>query len=82
MANKHAITAVFLLSLGVWLFFYIAMPRAPLTAGELAVVVAICGAIVLGVQRVIAHFRKKDAPHDAALPDPKPPAAHLDNRKS
>jgi hypothetical protein len=81
LANKRAITAVFLLSFGVWLFFYIAMPRAPLTAPEIAIVVAVCGGVVLAAQRVIARFGKKAPTHDTPVPDTKPPASDLDNRK-
>jgi hypothetical protein len=50
---------VFLLSLAVWVFFYVKTPDAPLGAPEIAIVVALCGAIVLGVQRITRTVRKE-----------------------
>jgi hypothetical protein len=75
MPSRGAIFATFLLSLAVWLFFYIATPRAPLNAAEIAVVVAVSGAIVLGAQQAAGRFRKKTPANDnlTANAQPAPP---------
>jgi hypothetical protein len=41
---------IFALTLGVWTFFYIYTPEAPLTVRDTTVVVGICAALVLAVK--------------------------------
>jgi uncharacterized membrane-anchored protein len=59
MLSKGIIAAVFLLSLAVWLFFYVLTPRAPLGPAEMTIVVAVVGAMVLGARWLFLHFQKR-----------------------
>jgi hypothetical protein len=53
------IVAISSLSLAVWVFFYVILPEAPLTAAETTIVVGICAVIVFSVKRIWLRFHKR-----------------------
>ena len=51
-----ALVAILVLSLGVWMFFYLS-PGAPLDASETAVVVGVCALVVFVLRWAWARVR-------------------------
>jgi hypothetical protein len=58
-ASLGTVVAIGALSLVVWTVVYIYNPSTPLTQGETVIVVAVCAALVLGVQWILARFGSK-----------------------
>lgn len=56
---RGSAVATAVLALGVWVFFYIEHPSAPLTAGETLVVVAVSWVIVSLVRWAWKRIRKR-----------------------
>jgi hypothetical protein len=56
---KMQIAIVFVLSLGVWIFFRWRTPEAPLGPTETLVVVVVIGVAVFATDRLIRRFGRK-----------------------
>jgi hypothetical protein len=64
-ASTATLAAILVLSLGVWLFFYLS-PGAPLTGAETAVVVGACAGAVLLARWLWARLRRSGTSDDRA----------------
>lgn len=61
--KKYATTIVMILmlSLVIWVIFYILTPSAPLTAGETVVLVGFCGLVVVSLKWFYHFLFAKDS---------------------
>jgi hypothetical protein len=55
-ASAGTLAVILVLSLGVWMYFYVS-PGAPLNASETAVVVGVCAGAVFLARWIWARFR-------------------------
>ncbi len=53
-----ALAAVVILSLAIWMFFYVRTPDTPLTPAEMAVVVGAWAVVVFGGKWIWSRLRK------------------------
>jgi hypothetical protein len=58
-ASLLTMVAISVLSLAVWVFFYIAQPGQPLTTAETIIVLAICSVLVLSAKRIWVRLHNR-----------------------
>lgn len=70
--SPGTLVAIVILSLAVWVFFYVMTPGAPLAAGDTIIVVAVSALLVLGGKWIWARLLKPGATSQGGKPEGKP----------